>query len=61
MSTGEKIGKFMIKDSVDNTMPRWLSFTSTIDVRLRVINLLRDLFWGKFLSSRLVNQCNLRI
>ncbi len=46
MSTGEKNGKFMIKDSVNNKMPRWLSFTSTIDVRLRVINLLRDLFLG---------------
>jgi hypothetical protein len=33
MSIGEKIGKFMIKDSVDNKMPRWLSFTSTKDIR----------------------------
>ncbi len=47
MSIGEKIGKFIIKDSVDNQMPRWLSFTSVKDVRLRVRNFLRDLFLGK--------------
>ncbi len=44
MSTGEKIGKFMIKDSVENKMPIWVSFTSTKDLRKRVINLLREFF-----------------